>query len=723
MYFDLDDEQRAFVATVEDFAAKEIAPGAVERDRAGEWYAEGWRKMGQLGLLGLQFPEKYGGSGARILSTAAAFQAFTAGGADAGMALSWLAHSVLAGTPLQLFGSDDQKCRYLAKIASGEWTAGYGLTEAGAGSDAASLQTTAVPRGDRWILNGSKLFITNAPQGDVFVVFASEDRALRSAGITAFIVERGFPGFSSGRELDKMGNRTSPTGELIFQDCEVPAENVLGESRQGFAIAKVALEWERFLMMAHSVGTMQAVLRDCLRYAQERRQFSKPIFEHPAIQAKLADMRLNIAAGELFVRRVAWLKDQRRATPLESSSCKIFCSAAVMQTAMQGVQVLGGYGYVREHAVERNMRDAKLAEIGGGTTEIQRQVVGRALLAQPDQRWDCAYTPEQIAARSHPPSQAGDLVGACLAAAEQARHSIGSALLTAAHETVLWTLRLAGQEALLDVQTEQEVTDLVAAPEETLSAVGRRPGAREVIAELRRANSALASEPSRSRPVEATYWLAGDLVVNATGAQALLRDGRLLAKASDWSSEPALAHPPLAREAERARARLPGQGPAEVAQLLVPEARLGRVSLRGEGQPVDASKLGAMSRLFLGAVAVGAAEAALDEALDGARAMANDQLVEFKLADIRTRIDGARMLVHKAAELLQRGEDGALEAARAARIFSAEAAAFCTEQAVAVAGAFHTRRLQELQRDCHIPASLDQPLSHERLKLARALAT
>ncbi|HEX6512950.1 MAG TPA: acyl-CoA dehydrogenase family protein, partial [Chloroflexota bacterium] len=237
MYFDLDDEQREFVATVEAFAANEISPGAIERDREGTWFAQGWHKMAQLGLLGLQFPEVSGGTGAGILTTAAGFQAFTAGGADAGIALSWVAHSILAGTPLWLFGTEDQKRHYLTKIASGEWTAGYGLTESGAGSDAASLQTTAVQRGDRWILNGTKMFITNAPTGDVFVVFASEDRSLRSNGITAFIVERGFPGFSSGRELDKMGNRTSPTGELIFQDCEVPAENLLGERRQGFTIA------------------------------------------------------------------------------------------------------------------------------------------------------------------------------------------------------------------------------------------------------------------------------------------------------------------------------------------------------------------------------------------------------------------------------------------------------------------------------------------------------
>jgi butyryl-CoA dehydrogenase len=694
MYFDLDDEQQAFVATVENFAAKEIGPGAIERDRAGEWYVEGWRKMGQLGLLGLQFPEEYGGSGASVLTTAAAFQAFTSGGADAGIALSWVAHSVLAGTPLWLFGTDDQKRRYLAKIASGEWTAGYGLTEPNAGSDAASLQTVAVRRGDRWILNGSKMFITNAPAGDVFVVFASEDRALGSRGVTAFIVERGFPGFSSGRELDKMGNRTSPTGELIFSNCEVPVENVLGEPRKGFAIAKAALEWERFLMMAHSIGTMRATLRDCSRYAGERRQFGKPILDQPAIRAKLADMRLNIAAGELFVRRVAWLKDQQLPTPLESSSCKLFCSGAVMQTTMQGVQVLGGYGYIRENAVERNMRDAKLAEIGGGTTEIQRQVVGRAILKEPDQRWDRAYTPGQVAARCGPPGEAPDLTGACLALAEQAQLSVGPALVAMAHEAVRWTLRLSGQAGLLMRPPEVRVTADVIAGAEVLP-LSHSPSAqdRERVGVREPVDRPL-PEACEEGPRLATYWLAGDLVLNAPRADLLLHNGRLLSRAADWTSE----------------------APAAI-QIAVPEAPLARVSLHGEGQPVNAGSLESIARVFCAAIATGIAEAALEEALDAARGKPDDQLVDFKLADMRTRLDGCRMLTHKAATLLDR-RDNAVQAAREARIFAAEAAVFCTDQAVAIAGAFRTPRLQTLQRDCHAPGALDFPLTQERLALA-----
>jgi butyryl-CoA dehydrogenase len=593
MYFDLDDEQQAFVAMVEEFAANEIAPGALERDKSGEWFAEGWRKMGQLGLLGLQFPEEYGGSGASVVTTAAAFQAFTAGGADAGIALSWVAHSVLAGTPLWLFGNERQKQRYLPKIATGEWIAGYGLTEAGAGSDAASLRTTAVQKGDRWMLNGSKVFITNAPIGDVFVVFASEDRSLRSKGITAFIVERGFPGFSTGRELDKMGNRTSPTGELILQDCEVPAENVLGARRVGFDIAKVALEWERFLMMAHSVGTMQAVLADSLRYARERCQFGRPIAEQPAIEAKLAGMYLNAAAGELFVRRVAWLKDRsaaRGSTPLESSACKVFCSGAVMRTALDGVQVHGGYGYIRESAVERNLRDAKLAEIGGGTSEIQRQVVGRAVLEAADQRWDTPYTPEQRGARDKPLSDAPDWVALALALAEQGRCA----------------------------SSEQRV--------KLINTVTKCPPA------------------------------------------------------------PNAQHPGLSRQHPAPNTRHP--------------------------------------TLHLAAIATGIAEAALDEALTAARASQDSeafQLIEFTLADIRTLVDGARMMTHRAAAQMDRDDVDAPLACRAARVFACDAAVNCVEYASAIAGSAPSPRLKELQQDCYLPGAAEPSLLTQLLAIAQHL--
>ncbi|MDE3077154.1 MAG: acyl-CoA dehydrogenase family protein, partial [Chloroflexota bacterium] len=547
--------------------AHEIAPGAAERDRDGIWFAEGWRKMGELGLLGLQFPEEFGGSGASIVTTAAAFQAFTAGGADAGIALSWVAHSVLAGTPIWLFGTPDQKRRYLSGIARGASVAGYGLTEPSAGSDAASLQTTARRVGDRWILNGSKMFITNAPIGDVFVVFASHDLSLRSRGITAFIVERGFPGFSSGKELDKMGNRTSPTGELVLSDCEVPLENILGKPGQGFVIAKTALEWERFLMMAHSVGTMQAVIADCLRYSREREQFGQPISAQPAIQVKLAEMQLQASVGELFVRRVAWLKDEGRSTPLESSTCKIFCSEAVMRTASEGVQIHGGYGYMRESAVERAMRDARLAAIGGGTTEIQRQVVGRQVLAG---------EPAQGLSQGQPPSI------------------------------------LEGGEDL-----------------------------RQVVA----------------------------------GVMSSGREGLALARQA------------MAVQTERWSGRFGWED---------------------------------SNRLFAAAIATGIAEAALARAVQAVRARPGGQLIEQRLADVRTRADGAWLATSRAAWAMDSGKDGSQRAIEA-RIFAVEAALFCTDAAFFITGDPSNDGLLELATEARKLALQDGSLDDERLGLARLM--
>ncbi|MBV9121654.1 MAG: acyl-CoA dehydrogenase family protein [Chloroflexi bacterium] len=642
MIFDLDEEQQAFVDTVREFAARDIAPGATDRDRAGEWFAEGWRKMGDLGLLGLQFPEEYGGSAAPILTTAAAFQAFTAGGADAGIALSWIAHSVLAGTPLLQFGSSEQKERYLRPVATGQVVAGYGLTEPGAGSDAAALQTSARREGDRWYLNGSKMFITNAPVGDVFVVFASTDRTQRSHGITAFVVERSFSGFKSGPALDKMGNRTSPTGELFFEECEVPDANVLGELGHGFAIAKAALEWERFLMMAHSVGTMQAILGDCLRYSSERCQFGRPIAEQPAIKVKLAGMAVDIAAAEAFVRRVAWLKDQSKPTPLESSACKIFTSAAVMRTALQGVQVHGGYGYIREFAVERNMRDAKLAEIGGGTSEIQRQVVGRTLLAAADQTWDLAYTSEQVAAREKAPTQANDLVGACLALAAAARRDCVAAIGLLAQAAVTWSLP---------------------------------PG------------HAAAGAP-------ATFLLHGGLALCADSAQILLTGDRLLVK-PDWS----------------ATAQTGG---------LLGDVGLAQVSWGAAGEAVD-SRLGLIGRLFVGAIASGQAEAALDEALAVVAEQGGDepdQLTEFKLADMRTQVDGARLLVLRAALRVDSGQAAAESACLEARLFAAAAAAGCVHNAAELCGLGASKSLQRLITAAHLPALLGPSLDSDQQRLA-----
>ncbi|MBV8084041.1 MAG: hypothetical protein JO247_04415, partial [Chloroflexi bacterium] len=401
------------------------------------------------------------------------------------------------------------------------------------------------------------------------------------------------------------------------------------------------------------------------------------------IRAKLADMRLNIAAGELFVRRVAWLKDRGLPTPLESSSCKVFTSAAVMQTALQGVQVHGGYGYTRETAVERNMRDAKLAEIGGGTSEIQRQVVGRAVLRAKDQRWDAAYSSEELAARSGTATSAPNLLGACVAVAEHARRDGVAAFGEAADAAVRWSLRLAGQEERLD--GAQRIREQVR-EEAAVSASIRNNAAS-------RAASSRSAQPSGAGM--ATYAAEGQDVVNAAQAEWLLTERRLYRKPDGWSGR---AHE----------------------HVLAPSLELGTVRITGEGAEVGATALAVVSRLFGAAVATGLAEAALDEALAAAREREVDQLVEFHLADIRTRVDSARMLVQQAALAVQTDRDP-LNRCREARITAAEAAVFCAEHAASIAPGLGSPRLQELVRDCQLAAAIDLPLDQERQALAASL--
>ncbi len=382
MDFALTEEQQSIYKMVKDFAAREIAPTAEERDRKGEFFWDGWRQMGKLGLLGMPYPEQYGGSGAGALTTAIAMEAITAGGADSGTALSWGAHTILCGVPIWKLGTEEQKHKYLPQLASGEIVGGFGLTEPDAGSDAASVKTTAFRRGDKWILNGTKMFITNGPIGAFFVVIAVTDKSLGAkGGISAFIVEKEYPGFSVGKELDKMGHRTSPTSELIFQDCEVPADNLLGPEGWGFgAVGLATLEWERAVMLAPSIGSMEYQLETCIRHAKERVQFGKPIGQFQMIQDKLAQMKMYLEASRVLIYRTCWLKDQELPATVDAAIVKLFVAEAANRVSELAVQIFGGYGYIREYAVERAYRDARLATLGGGTSEVQKIIISRALL-------------------------------------------------------------------------------------------------------------------------------------------------------------------------------------------------------------------------------------------------------------------------------------------------------------------------------------------------------
>jgi alkylation response protein AidB-like acyl-CoA dehydrogenase len=381
MDFSIPQEYLDFKDAVYHFAKDKLAPRAQELDARSEFSWENWRDLAGMGLLGLPFPEKYGGSEASPLATCIAMQAVSAAGADSGTTLAWGAHTILAGVPIWLLGTEAQKEKYLPKICSGEWVGAFGLTEPGSGSDAAAMKTSAVRRGDRWMLNGSKMFITNAPIANVFIVFASTNKEAGNRGVSVLIVERDTPGFTIGKDLVKMGNRTSVTAELSFDNCEVPEENLLGPVDQGFiAVGKETLEWERSCMIAPIVGGMEYMLDVCTAYAKDRRQFGRPIAEFQAIQHKLADMKVAIEGARLLVYRVAWLKQQGKPAMLEAAIAKLWATEAAVRVSYDAVQILGGYGYIHDYPAERFYRDARLGTIGAGTSEVQKIVIANELI-------------------------------------------------------------------------------------------------------------------------------------------------------------------------------------------------------------------------------------------------------------------------------------------------------------------------------------------------------
>ncbi|HOC91992.1 MAG TPA: acyl-CoA dehydrogenase family protein [bacterium] len=381
MEFSINEEQQAFMKSVFNFSKNEIYPLMEEFEKKGEFCWEAWKKMGEFGMMALPFPEEYGGANAGVLTTCLGMEALTRGGASGGLTLSWGAHTILCGVPIWLIGNEEQKKKYLPGIASGEKLGGFGLTEPNAGSDAASVQTTAVKKGDKYILNGTKMFITNGPIASQFVVIAVTDKKAGHFGISAFIVDADAPGFSIGKELDKMGNRTSTTSELIFEDCEVPAANLLGPEGMGFVVVgKTILEYERSCLLAAGLGGMENTLDESIKYAKERVQFNRPIAQFQAIQEKIANMKIAVEGARMALYRVAWMKDNNIPAMLEACLAKLFMSEVGLKVADDGVQIHGGYGYMREYPVERNYRDVKLGTIGAGTSEVQRQVIGKMLL-------------------------------------------------------------------------------------------------------------------------------------------------------------------------------------------------------------------------------------------------------------------------------------------------------------------------------------------------------
>jgi butyryl-CoA dehydrogenase len=380
MDFSFSDEQIQLSRTIREFAEKEIRPGAAERDETGKWDQDLWVKCANVGIFGLPFPEKYGGSGCDALTAAIGLESLGEGANDAGFVLSISAHMVICGIPIWQHGTEAQKDKYLTRIISGEYIGAFGLTEPNVGSDAARLETKAQKKGNEYILNGAKMFITNGSICDVMVVFAQLTTDEGYKGVTAFLVERNSPGFKAMRELDKMGNRASPTAEVVFEDCRIPVENLLGKEGEGFQVATDSLVWERALLLSQKLGLIQNLIDESINYGKQRVQFGKPIIEFQLIRSKLAEMRMNLEAARWQAYHIAWMKDQGMDIKFEASMLKLFLTEAHVKAADYAVQIHGGYGYMKEYPVERMYRDAKLGTIGGGTSEIQKMIISSYLI-------------------------------------------------------------------------------------------------------------------------------------------------------------------------------------------------------------------------------------------------------------------------------------------------------------------------------------------------------
>ena len=378
MDFSLTEEQQLLKKTVREFAEAEIGPHAREWDEKQEFPRAVFTKLGELGLMGVVWPAEYGGSGMSTLDYAIVMEELSR--VDAGVALSVAAHNSLSSGHIFLAGTEEQKKKYLGPLARGEKIGCWGLTENSAGSDAGGTKTTAVRDGAHWVLNGSKTFITNGRVADTAVVMAVTDRAKGAKGISAFILERGMKGFRSGKKEDKLGVRSSDTSELVFEDCRVPAENLLGKEGSGFVDTLKILDRGRIGIAAFSIGIAQAALEASMTYSLGRRQFGHPIADFQAIQFKIADMATKVSAARLLAWQAASLRDAGKEHKVESSMAKLFASEAAVEIALDAVQIHGGYGYLKEYPVERYLRDSKLGTIGEGTSEVQRLVIARELL-------------------------------------------------------------------------------------------------------------------------------------------------------------------------------------------------------------------------------------------------------------------------------------------------------------------------------------------------------
>ncbi|MGP9644959.1 MULTISPECIES: isovaleryl-CoA dehydrogenase [unclassified Halomonas] len=378
--FGLDDEMNMLREQVNAFAANEIAPRAAEIDRNNEFPNDLWKKFGDMGLLGITVSEEDGGSGMGYLAHCIAMEEISR--ASASVALSYGAHSNLCVNQIKRNASAEQKAKYLPKLISGEHVGALAMSEPGAGSDVVSMQLRAKKVGDNYILNGNKMWITNGPDADVLVVYAKTDPDAGSKGITTFLIEKGMPGFATAQKLDKLGMRGSNTCELVFQDCEVPAENVLGEEGKGVRVLMSGLDYERTVLAAGPVGIMQAAMDVVMPYIHERKQFNQSIGEFQLVQGKVADMYTTLNACRAYLYAVAAACDRDQTSRKDAAGVILYCAEKATQVALDSIQLLGGNGYINEYPTGRLLRDAKLYEIGAGTSEIRRMLIGRELFTE-----------------------------------------------------------------------------------------------------------------------------------------------------------------------------------------------------------------------------------------------------------------------------------------------------------------------------------------------------
>lgn len=378
MDFRQSNQQELFLQMIREFADKEVKPIAAEVDEEERFPMETVEKMAKLGIMGIPFPVEYGGAGGDNIMYSMAVEELSRVCGTTGIIVS--AHTSLCAAPIYEFGTPEQKAKYLPKLASGEWIGAFGLTEPNAGTDAAAQQTMAVKDGDNYILNGSKIFITNAYYANVYIVMAMTDKSQGTKGISAFIVEKDFPGFSVGKKEKKLGIRGSATCELIMENCIVPKENLLGQEGKGFGIAMKTLDGGRIGVASQALGIAQGAMDETVKYVKERKQFGKSIGQFQNTQFQLADLETKIQASRFLVRSAAFKKDQQENYSTDAAMAKLFAAETAMEMTTKAVQFHGGYGYTREYPVERMMRDAKITEIYEGTSEVQRMVIAAKLL-------------------------------------------------------------------------------------------------------------------------------------------------------------------------------------------------------------------------------------------------------------------------------------------------------------------------------------------------------